>query len=872
MSKSSDQIPENHRKNNRPFIIGITLLVILYTVGVVLMTARAINRANIFTKQEVAYSLATVLATTNEALDLWLNQQQERIEIVRLSPMLIEATQQLLDISRNQSTLRSHQAQSDLREYIEPILARYGQVDFVVISPDSINLASMSDSNVGTQNLIAEQRPELLARVFQGDITLIPPVNPNDMQVDTSGDRQNPWLPTMYIAGPIENSAGQVIAALALQIDPSADFSRITQLGRLGESGETYAFDINGFMMTESRFADQLLDIGLLESGEHSINNIRIADPGVNLLEKNEAGLPADERPLTLMASEAIQGNFGVNVDGYRDYRGVPVFGAWLWSEDLDVGLTTEIDAEEAMLPYSRTFVSSMVLVAATLTVSLLLAGGLVYNRTRLGRAIETAYFAQQSSEQQNRAVLDNIIDAVISINEGGLIASFNRAAEETFGYTAEEVLGRNVRMLMPEPDHSRHDNYLENYLNTGKKKIIGVGREVTGVRKDGSQFPMYLGLSENLNSGERLFTSVIRDITLRREAEMAIQDARNAAESASLAKSEFLSNVSHELRTPLNSLMSVAFLAEETGLSSIQLELIDKMKSATNKLKSIIDTMLDFSSLQNGELEMEMAPFDIRNLITGLSDEYSPKAYEKGLAIKFNISPAVPTNLIGDPDRIRQVLSLLTDNAIKFTEEGEGELFLDRLDEQGTTVTLKVSVRDTGIGMTEDEIYELFQPFTQLDGSSTRRYGGLGMGLILSKQIVEKMGGEIFVKSKPGEGSIISFTLEFERAPEEGPTNDPSTKVSSEIPGEETIPQAEEEDLTPVFRELVHQLREKEAQALNTVNHIRKRLTSPQFQPDMKQLERLITLYEFDEAIEMLTQLSEELGIEIKDDQTLSD
>ena len=138
--------------------------------------------------------------------------------------------------------------------------------------------------------------------------------------------------------------------------------------------------------------------------------------------------------------------------------------------------------------------------------------------------------------------------------------------------------------------------------------------------------------------------------------------------------------------------------------------------------------------------------------------------------------------------------------------------------------------------------------------------------------QIVEKMGGEIFVKSKPGEGSIISFTLEFERAPEEGPTNDPSTKVSSEIPGEETIPQAEEEDLTPVFRELVHQLREKEAQALNTVNHIRKRLTSPQFQPDMKQLERLITLYEFDEAIEMLTQLSEELGIEIKDDQTLSD
>jgi len=864
--------PDDFIFNQRPIVNIIRVVMILYVAGVLIMTFWTIDQAKKATKIETENSLNIVLQTTDEALEFWLFQQREQIGREAERQIVIDATQQLLETERDPRFLTRHHAQADLRAHFEPILGQSGDLGIFVIAPDYISLASMRDENVGTANLIAEQRPDLLERVFQGETLLIPPVQSDVPLPDVSGTYKKNKLPTMFIATPIRGDEGQIIAVLTFRIDPSSDFSRIAQLGNLGETGETYAFDKNGILMTESRFTDQLIEIGLLELEEISINRIRIANPGVNLLLGESPDIESTEYPLTTMAQSALMGIQGTNVDGYLDYRGVEVYGAWLWDEILGVGLATEIDAEEALAPYYRTRRSMLNLMNTTLFVSILLAIGLLYVRWRRDRDLKIAYQALQKSEQQNRSILENTVDAIISIDENNLITSFNRAAERMFGYNAEEVLGNNVHVLMPEPDHSEHEGYVENYINSGNPKVIGIGCEVSGLRKDGSQFPMNKGVSEFYADGERYFTSVMRDISLEKEAEQAIQTAREAAEKASLTKTEFLSNVSHELRTPLNSLMGVAYLAEESELSPFQNELLDKLKSTTGRLKSIIDTILDFSSLREGELEIVATPFNIHSLLHILSDVCAPKAYEKGLGYTFNIATNVPPNLVGDPDRLDQVLAHLTENAIKFTEVGEIEVLIELADAHDEQVTLDFSIHDTGIGMTEDQIFELFQPFTQLDGSSTRRYGGLGMGLILSKQIVRKMGGEISVESQPGKGSVFSFVLDFLTVSDEYGDLKSGTELDPDTLEQVTVSNAEMkgssldlEVLTPLFQDLHHSLAEYDTQAVSIINDLRKKISSPKLQPELKQLERLITLYEFEEGQSQLIQLADEIGISME-------
>ncbi len=346
------------------------------------------------------------------------------------------------------------------------------------------------------------------------------------------------------------------------------------------------------------------------------------------------------------------------------------------------------------------------------------------------------------------------------------------------------------------------------------------------------------------------------------------IEEAREAAEVANIVKREFLSNVSHELRTPLNSLLSITFLAEDTELSAFDAEMLEKLKSATNKLKTIIDTILDFSSLQNGELELVEATFELDKLLANLVDECAPKASEKGLQITFNADPNTPRKLIGDNERLRQVLGHLTENAIKFSGDGQIEVSIVVVEQQNDKATLKFAVSDTGIGMTEEDIDKIFQPFTQLDGSTTRKYGGLGMGLILSKQIIEMMGGRFHVDSLPGVGSTFSFEIEL-NVPEDAAEHKFSPELAHGNPEEVLAPQADEDEisldlekLADDFQELANRLQTNDSLALSILNGLRKKIPTSKIQPRLKELERLITLYEFDEALKSLSALGNEIGI----------
>ncbi|SCA55142.1 membrane hypothetical protein [Candidatus Terasakiella magnetica] len=635
-------------------IVGVAVLLAV----VILAAWITAERAEQQTRNSVGAQLQTVLKTTHQALRSWLDAETRYIERIANDPELLGHVKALLLVDPKASKLSRSEPLSSIRDWFVRHSKGREVQGFFIVSPDKLSIGSKRDTNLGTLNLISKYRDRRLELAFQGETQFIPPIA-SDVRIKGAAGLELTQEPTMFLAAPIIDENQKVIAVLTLRYDPVEDFTRIAQLGQSGVSGETYVFDKKAIMVTDSRYDFQLQKLGLLEAGTNAILNLRLGDPGGNLIEGAPVPENIAELPLTQMARSAIVGDTGVNVQGYSDYRGVQVLGAWLWDTKLDVGFATEVDEDEAMSTFWTLRITMALILGITVIVALTLTGlsvwigqsanrslrkardnlekevedrtrelnfqkfaldrhaivsatdvdgnityvndffceitgysreemmgknhrflksghhdrsfyenmwnnimsgevwhGELCNRNRDGGAIwlaasiipfmgedgkperfisiRTDITERKKAEQKirdregrMRAIIDNAVDGIVVINAIGTMQSFSPAAERIFGYSEEEVVGNNVKMLMPTYTAVHHDDFLSDYLNGHSRNVVGNNREVVGMRKDGSEFPMDLAVGESVIEGEHIFTGIIRDISSRKEAEEEIRNSR---------------------------------------------------------------------------------------------------------------------------------------------------------------------------------------------------------------------------------------------------------------------------------------------------------------------------------------------------------
>jgi PAS domain S-box-containing protein len=354
-----------------------------------------------------------------------------------------------------------------------------------------------------------------------------------------------------------------------------------------------------------------------------------------------------------------------------------------------------------------------------------------------------------RQSEERLRATVDTAVDAIIVIDQDGVVQSVNPAVERIFDYQADEIVGSNVTMLMPEPYRSAHAGHLARYVETGVAKIIGIGREVEGQRKDGTTFPVDLAVAEWTMAGRRFFTGIMRDITARKLAEERLSEAKKEAERANLAKSKFLAAASHDLRQPVQAMILFAHALAKRLKGHPALPVVQKMMKAQDRFKELLDSVLDLSKLDAGLVAPDLQPVASSDLLDELAASYQMRAREKGLKFKIRRGDAW---LWADRTLLARILGNLLDNAIKYTPKGGILLSGTRSGDR-----LRFDVVDTGIGFAREHWEEIFDEFVQLGEVGREQRQGMGLGLATVKRLCDLLDYDLKVWSRPGWGSKFS-------------------------------------------------------------------------------------------------------------------
>lgn len=391
--------------------------------------------------------------------------------------------------------------------------------------------------------------------------------------------------------------------------------------------------------------------------------------------------------------------------------------------------------------------------------VALSLLGALVIVVAYLRRIMNT-HAASQALQARLDLLLDTAPDPMLSIDVKGCIQRCNRMAITFFGYSREDLIGRPIEDLIPQRFRNAHIQKRDGYIANPSDRVMGAGLNLTALTRDGSEPYVEISLSHSGEGAEKLASITIRDITARVKAEEAMLESKQQAEFANRAKSEFIANMSHEIRTPMNGVLGMLELMQRTPLNRQQTDYVSKALTAGKSLLGILNDILDFSKIAAGKMTLDPIEFDIEGMLAELGHILAGNHVSKPVELIFDRDSRLPNSLKGDRLRLMQVLINITGNALKFTEKGNVLVRLSLLEKDTSQVRLRIEVKDTGIGMTPGQQSRLFESFSQAEASTTRRFGGTGLGLTICKRLLELMESDLQVESQVNQGSRFYFDL----------------------------------------------------------------------------------------------------------------
>lgn len=485
-------------------LIALSLMVMFLIAASAVWLAQRLERDE---RRQASNFLENQVVITHQAFKSWANEYQAVAAAWATSPEVIEATRQLLAVPQTTADLRKARAQDRLRELLQPVYAQRNYQGYVIMDPDYRIIASLRSELLDTTSVLT-QMPLFLADVFSGRSALSLPLRAEIDLVDEVGELRH-GLPSMFAGAPIYDKSGAIIAALAFRLDPTQDFTELFNRARIGTTGETYAFDGQAQMITRTRFSPQLREIGLLAPGQSSILNISLVDPGVNLTAGGRAPVLSKDLPLTQMAQQAFAGGKGTSWKSYRDYRGVPVVGAWLWDEALGVGIASEMDEAEIdsyLAPHNLAILFTTI--AAELMIVFLLW---VFIKSRALIAESEEKFSKVF-----RATPDPII---ITSSRSGAILDVNEGFVRVTGFPRAEVLGKTTVELGLWSDAGQRSALIDQILSRGRVTNVECNFKIRG-----GEVLTGLASAEVVDiNHQKCFLSIVKDITERKRMEDAL-------------------------------------------------------------------------------------------------------------------------------------------------------------------------------------------------------------------------------------------------------------------------------------------------------------------------------------------------------------
>jgi len=758
------------------------------------------------TRANVGESLRIVAEANHESFRAWFESKREYAERLVRNPRVRGLTELLLSGPHTRDVLLSSDAFGSLRAHFSEISETHGEIGVFVISPDFVNVFSMRDENVGSRNLIAMQRPDQLRRAFSGETVFVPPIR-SDVSLSDETGRTVEGAATMFLAVPVTSVGDEVIAVVTLRFDPAGNFTQLFQVGRMGRSGETYAFDEDGRLLSESRFGESLVAMGLLDSGQSAILSVRISDPGGDLGKGHQTPTPRPAQPLTRMAREAVEGRSGLDVDGYRDYRGIRVLGAWIWDPNLRVGLTTEIDESEALEVYATTRTTVVSVLGLTVLLGLMLATFMIRSGERTRALLHSARdrWEQIAEERMGRlerseGELRRLIEVapfalIVASGEGpsARIDHVNQRLTDMLGYKSEDLPNLEALTRLAVPDSDDRDARLRDIEQKRAEAARASGRvapmELIVRRKDGVL--RHCEFAATILGDRTIY--MLSDITARKETERQILEAKAAAEAATRTKSVFLANMSHELRTPMNAIIGYSEMlledAEDEGNEAAAGDL-RKIHGASEHLLALINDVLDLSKIEAGKMEIYLESFEIPAMVDDVVATSEALVKRNDNRLHVEVDPSL-SQMRADLTKVRQAIFNLLSNAAKFTHEGDIALRVQKESADGVD-WVRLAVSDSGIGIPPEKLDHVFEEFSQVDETTSRRYGGTGLGLAISRRFCRMMGGDITVESRLGEGSTFTIRLPIQVGLETGEEPEAAANIGhapvvmSPGPGEE--------------------------------------------------------------------------------------